>query len=680
MASLVSVGADPVVALAAAEAELPHRVHPTGWGACRVQDALLIVHRNGVDGPIESWLPCSAPVVAAPSGAFGIPARTAQRLGLRGPARSARERAAAVAELLPSFELPLTRGLAAGEGGALLDEALRKSMSPRVHTAAFELSVEILGPDAMGSLAERWVAKADGPPESFEAAWSILRRPGGLGALAELAARGPSPEVRLRAARILAENQPRAAARAYLEPLLAPPVDPLLQAGLRRLLEELGEEEAEAPARDELGRLLRGLPSTRSGLLDFLDEEEASVEDKAKSLRALALGPRRAELLPWVRGGLLRPDGLGWTAVEIAEMWADAELLEAGLRHSELSHAVRALDGLGRVASWARWSAMLPGLMAGPLASTALAWAVRRAPDAKQPLGYVRTEALGRAAVEGARTLGLAGVQVLAQLLQSSSPSVQRAAAEALRGMPKLAAEDLVEILDGAPTEPRISVAEPELPSLARFQHGLRLAVESGIRGRRVLRRMASTQRVPVEIRVQALRHLARDLHPMTRALLESTLLRGSGPMAEAALGSVMQREDLPMETVRRFVETSREHGLRARAIRFAAARWPKTEVRELLEGWLLDSSPLVRRAALDGLFRSLRLVSEEGLEARLVNLMEVHTELEVRRSAALALGSFGGQEALAALQRAVGSDVGPEAMRSLRRLRAFEGGSGPNL
>ncbi|MEO1337724.1 MAG: hypothetical protein AAFV29_18920, partial [Myxococcota bacterium] len=104
--------------------------------------------------------------------------------------------------------------------------------------------------------------------------------------------------------------------------------------------------------------------------------------------------------------------------------------------------------------------------------------------------------------------------------------------------------------------------------------------------------------------------------------------------------------------------------GLRMRAARFLGTRWTKRQARSDLEALLDSEHEGLQRVALEGLFPSMCYTPPEKVEARLINLLQSHGVATVRASAARALGVFGSDLGLAALD-AVDSWRLPVALRT---------------
>ena len=196
--------------------------------------------------------------------------------------------------------------------------------------------------------------------------------------------------------------------------------------------------------------------------------------------------------------------------------------------------------------------------------------------------------------------------------------------------------------------------AAPRMLPIERAQEALSTALRQGRSGFRALRSLAESPRVPVEVRAQALRHLAAGFPDRdVRSILESGLASGEPELQTAALGAIMIRDDARRRPVSALVgDRSVSPGLRMRAARFLAHRWPKRQVQSDLEGILDDDHSGLRRVALEGLFPSMQYTPEDEVETRLINVLEVHEDPDVRASAARALGAFGG----AAAERALGA------------------------
>ena len=205
--------------------------------------------------------------------------------------------------------------------------------------------------------------------------------------------------------------------------------------------------------------------------------------------------------------------------------------------------------------------------------------------------------------------------------------------------------------------------------SLARAQQALQLALEQGSGGFRALRTLAESPRVPAEVRVQALRHLASDFPDRdVLKVLEAGLQAGEAEVRTAALGALMVRDDVERGPVADLATDSEAPaGLRMRAGRFLASRWPKRAIKQDLELLLEDSHSGIRRVALEGLFPSMCYTPSDRVEARLINLLEGHDSPAVRASAARALGAFGGPAAIDALRRVSGWRTEAELRSAVR-------------
>ncbi len=207
--------------------------------------------------------------------------------------------------------------------------------------------------------------------------------------------------------------------------------------------------------------------------------------------------------------------------------------------------------------------------------------------------------------------------------------------------------------------------------SQERARYALQVALDAGPRGFPLMARLAEAERVPEAVRAQAVARIA-DHHSErkeARRILERAL-SGPSSVAGPALTGLMMRRDTRMEPLAGFVRSRAGPELRTRALRFVASRWSRDRTRDLLNAALEDPDPQVRRAALDGLFSSLRYVSGPALERRLVNLLEEHDQLAVQISAAVALGVFGSLASLAALDAARGPFRPAELREAAHRAR----------
>ncbi len=211
---------------------------------------------------------------------------------------------------------------------------------------------------------------------------------------------------------------------------------------------------------------------------------------------------------------------------------------------------------------------------------------------------------------------------------------------------------------------------------LERARAALQVALRAGANGYRGLMTLAASDRVPTEVRVQALRHLASA--PSSREDIAQLLARAMRSEDDAiqrgALEAAVVRSDTDVEPILYVAELGASAQTRARATRFLGSHWPVRDVRAALDARLYDDDPEVRRAALFAIFSSTRFVAEDRREEALVNLLSEHAEPEVRASAAHALGAFGGAAAYSALKKAKGAKedaVRDAATRALARLEA---------
>jgi hypothetical protein len=233
--------------------------------------------------------------------------------------------------------------------------------------------------------------------------------------------------------------------------------------------------------------------------------------------------------------------------------------------------------------------------------------------------------------------------------------------------------------------EPAPTARAPDPPSkgpealgpipLARAQEVLRECVRQGEAGFKGLRLLALSPRVPDEVRAGAARQLAvsfadRDLDEVLVRCLEG------GPLVQAtALGCLMVKKSVPEAPIARLAEDrSADLASRLRAVRFLPSRYGRAQVAPVLLRLLECGQPEVERAALEGLFSSLRFTTHEAAEAALINLLREHESLEVKTWAAQALGTFGSNKAIAHLEHFTGLFAEPEvkavARRAVARLR----------
>lgn len=209
---------------------------------------------------------------------------------------------------------------------------------------------------------------------------------------------------------------------------------------------------------------------------------------------------------------------------------------------------------------------------------------------------------------------------------------------------------------------------------LERARAALQVALRAGSNGYRGLMTLAASDRVPLEVRVQALRHLASapSGHVEVADFLVRAMRSTEAVLQEEALRAAVVRGDADLASLVFVVEHGASADTRARATRYLGSRWPVRDVRAVLEARLFDDDEHVRRAALFAIFSSTRFVAEDRREEALVNLLSEHAEPEVRASAALALGAFGGNAAVGALRKAIGGRdevVRAAAVKALARL-----------
>lgn len=213
--------------------------------------------------------------------------------------------------------------------------------------------------------------------------------------------------------------------------------------------------------------------------------------------------------------------------------------------------------------------------------------------------------------------------------------------------------------------------------SLRRAREAMQTALQMGQDGYRGIKTLARSSRIPTEVRVQALRHLAAEFsdRPVTE-IFERALGSDEPALQNAALSCVLIQRDVAMEPVATLaLREDAEVATRVRALRFIASRYPKKHTRSTLEGLLECQSPALRKAALESLFTSMRFIQEHQIEGALMNLLAEHDDLEVKISAAKALGIFGGAEAVSALRSAGGlfanTELKAAAWVALNRVQA---------
>ena len=206
-------------------------------------------------------------------------------------------------------------------------------------------------------------------------------------------------------------------------------------------------------------------------------------------------------------------------------------------------------------------------------------------------------------------------------------------------------------------------------------------ALRMGRDGYRGIRTLADSDRVPESVRLQALRHLAadfpdRDVTPVLERALRNPALQA------AALGSVMLRRDVQRAPVENLVnDEGVELAIRIRGLRFLASRWSKREVKTVLEAGLDAPELELRRVALECLFTSMRFVHPSAVEEGLINLLKEHDSVDVKISAAKALGAFGADEGLRALQSFTGlfsdEELKDAAQAAIDRIQTRKAASG---
>ncbi len=220
----------------------------------------------------------------------------------------------------------------------------------------------------------------------------------------------------------------------------------------------------------------------------------------------------------------------------------------------------------------------------------------------------------------------------------------------------------------------RASLASRKIDA-RRAQKALEAALRMGPDGFRGVASLADSERVPVEIRIQAIRHLGADF-PTRRVLpvLERGLESGEGAVQHAALRALMLREDAMRAPVEALATSASPSSVRVRAIRYLASRWSRPDINAMLEKLLLDPEANVRRTALECMFSSLRYLPPDRVEQALINLLREHRSQDVKISAAKALAAFGSQAAIDALEGFVGifaepalRDAASEAIRCIQ-------------
>ncbi|MEQ8568822.1 MAG: HEAT repeat domain-containing protein [Deltaproteobacteria bacterium] len=196
----------------------------------------------------------------------------------------------------------------------------------------------------------------------------------------------------------------------------------------------------------------------------------------------------------------------------------------------------------------------------------------------------------------------------------------------------------------------------PRRPALGleRARAALQVALRAGPNGHRGLMTLAASDRVPAEVRIQAIRHLAAQAPEREDVgrLLAGAMRSDDPDLQDEALKAAVVRRDTAVEAIEHVAENAASAQTRARATRFLGSRWSVREVRGSLERRLYDPDPSVRLAALFAIFSSTRFVAEHQREQALINILVEHTDPDVRASAAHALGAFGTKAALPALRK----------------------------
>lgn len=215
-----------------------------------------------------------------------------------------------------------------------------------------------------------------------------------------------------------------------------------------------------------------------------------------------------------------------------------------------------------------------------------------------------------------------------------------------------------VDLVRSQPARPARPEPKPDGITLARAREALQVAIRAGPNGHRGLFVLAASDRVPESVRVQALRRLAADFPDRDDVpkLLARAMRSERTALQAAALGAAMVRDDTSLDVIVHVAHEASDAATRARATRFLGSKWPVREVRTELERLLDSDRNEVRRAALGALFTTTRYVNESRLEQVLINLLENHEEIEVRASAARALGAFGTKKAIRPLAKAGGA------------------------
>ncbi|MBI2375998.1 MAG: HEAT repeat domain-containing protein [Deltaproteobacteria bacterium] len=205
--------------------------------------------------------------------------------------------------------------------------------------------------------------------------------------------------------------------------------------------------------------------------------------------------------------------------------------------------------------------------------------------------------------------------------------------------------------------------------------------IMEGPRGLQRIEVVARSALIPDSIRIDALHWLHHQL-PKQRMVdvLRQALRARSVKVSIAAIGICGRLGDVLLSEIEDLAaDARRAPEVRVRALGHAGSKRGKAEVVGLCQRLLVDPEPLVRRAALDGLFPSVRLLRGEALEAALVNLLERHESTTAKVSAALALGEFGSKRAVSHLSShargvfAVGR-LSDAARASIKRIEARVG------
>lgn len=555
--------------------------------------------------------------------------------------------------------------------------ALREAPRPEVRNAAFQVSALLLAPPGDRALVE---AAAGAGALSFLLLGYSLRGPAGLPGLESIFAREDAPAVtRAKALELWRLRAEPREASARLRALVHDGADEIvrvalegLRAGAPELLTALVEDatlsaSAKAAALSVLGPAAPR-PSLQAALEIATASEHAGVRAAAFEVGMRRLGARSGALLERLTldgteasgfAALAGVRGLGELGYGVLRAMAASRLPAAVLR--EVQRTLHSDFGVGEALSEDHDHLV---------------------EDLKEELVPTRPEAPAEF-VGAERLVADFYTGPTEPRAPASEPRVPRRAASLTRS--KSAAPAKTNSKPTAPAGTRSrgrsrahAPAEPEGPSPRELRARLDAALAAGAAGRPVAVEIARNPRAPVDLRTRAIKLLGDELSgPEAFEALDALLFDEAPSVQNAALGVFMVAGAPRLD---RFLAVALSPSVsakvRARAVRHLGARFSREETAEALERLFEDASSMVRHAALEGLFPSLKNLEGQALEDGLLNLMNHHASTRVRVSAARALAAFGTGYALASLDRLSTSlfqatEVGEAARIAIVRLRA---------